>query len=271
MQIKETDKLQYPVVKDKEGEKKSFIDKLFDTMNYQMTNPNETPKSAFYEQDAQGEKIHELKLVNQLFKSCNFYGAKIIASVFTECTFIDCNFTSAELFNVKFEACTFRNCNFTDIAMQDVNAETSTKTNCILNDIDLSKNVKGFSSDETKIIEDSVEDEAKETENKSVYENVKKALEGWEEVEPQCFELSGKDDTNCGLAIYPNSQKNSQENEDIWEFVFFYGNESLLMNDFNLFGLTSDNIKTQVEQWKNDVLINQSNVIIKNLLTILED
>jgi hypothetical protein len=89
--------------------------------------------------------------------------------------------------------------------MQDVNAETSTKTNCILNDIDLSKNVKGFSSDETKIIEDSVEDEAKETENKSVYENVKKALEGWEEVEPQCFELSGKDDTNCGLAIYPNS------------------------------------------------------------------
>jgi hypothetical protein len=36
--------------------------------------------------------------------------------------------------------------------MQDVNAETSTKQNCILNDIDLSKNVRGFSSDDTKII-----------------------------------------------------------------------------------------------------------------------
>jgi hypothetical protein len=41
------------------------------------------------------------------------------------------------------------------------------------------------------------------------------------------------------------------------------------MNDFNLYGLSSEDIQTQVEEWKNDVLINQSEVIIKNLLTIL--
>lgn len=271
MQIKETDKLQYPVVTNKSGQKKDFIAKMFDVMSYQTANPNETPKSSFLEQDAQGNKIHELKLSNQLFKSCNFYNATIVASIFTDCTFIECNFTAASLFNVKFNSCVFRDCNFTDAEMQDVNAETSQKTNCILKNIDLSKNVRGFSIDDSKIIQDNIEDKANKTENKSVYDNVKTALSDWEEIEEQCFELTSKDDSNCGLAVYPNKQKNSQENEDIWEFVFFYGNESLLMNDYNLFGLTSDNIKTQIEQWKDDVLINQSNIIIKNLLTILED
>lgn len=271
MQIKETDKLEYPVVQNKKGQKKDFISKMQQVMTYQSTNPNETQKSAFYQQDASGKKIHELSLINQLFKSCKFYTTKIIASVFTDCTFIDCDFTASEMFNVKFENCLFRGCNFTDVEMQDVNAENSKKVNCILNDIDLSKNVKGFTTDDTRIIQDSVEDNASESENKSVYQAVKEALSGWEETEPQCFELTGQDDTNCGLAIYPNSQKNTDETEDIWEFVFFYGNESLLMNDFNLYGLSSEDIQTQVEEWKNDVLINQSEVIIKNLLTILQD
>jgi uncharacterized protein YjbI with pentapeptide repeats len=56
------------------------------------------------------------------------------------------------MFNVKFENCLFRGCNFTDVEMQDVNAENSKKVNCILNDIDLSKNVKGFTTDDSRII-----------------------------------------------------------------------------------------------------------------------
>ena len=271
MEVKQTDKLQYPVVTNKKGQNKSFVQKMQDVMQYQIDNSNETQKSAFYNQDASNEKIKDLTLINQLFKSCKFYTTTFVASVFTDCTFIDCDFTAVKLFNVKFENCSFRNCNFTDAQMQDVNAETSTKTNCILNDIDLTKNVKGFSTDDTKIIQDSVVEKSKQSTNSSVYENVKTALSDWNEVETQCFQLSGQDDENCGLAIYPNSEKNTQENTDIWEFVFFYGNESLLMTEYNLFNLTSQEIVEKVEQWKQNILINQSSTIMQNLLKILQD
>jgi len=118
-------------------------------------------------------------LNDQLFKKCVFNTTKIIASVFTNCTFLDCNFSAASLFNVKFDGCTFRNCDFTDVEMQDVNAETSQKVNCILNDIDLSKNVKGFSKDDTKIIQDSFTPNTKTNNSSSSYEKVKEALEDW--------------------------------------------------------------------------------------------
>lgn len=268
--VEETDKLQYPVVKDKDGKKKTFVQKMFDVMKYQTNNTNEIAKSAFYQQDATNQKIKNLQLNDQLFKKCVFQTAKIIASVFTNCTFLDCNFSAAALFNVKFDGCTFRNCDFTDVEMQDVNAETSQKVNCILNDIDLSKNVKGFSKDDTKIIQDSFTPKMNKTENSSnSYENVKEALEDWEEVETQCFELCGQDDDNCGLAIYPNSSKNTEEKTDIWEFVFFYGNESLLMTEYNLFDLSVEEIEEKVEQWKSEVLIEKSGEIMQNLLNTL--
>lgn len=268
--VEATDKLQYPVIKDKDGQKKTFVQKMFDVMKYQQNNTNEISKSAFYSQDATDQQIKNLQLNDQLFKKCSFYTTKIVASVFAHCTFLDCNFSAATLFNVKFQECTFRNCNFTDAEMQDVNAETSQKVNCLLKNIK-PKNVKGFESNEDKIIEDSFTPQINHTDNSSTsYENVKEALEDWQEVEPQCFELCGQDDDNCGLAIYPNSQKNTEENTDMWEFVFFYGNEALLTSEYNLYNLSAEEIEEQIEQWKSTVLIEKSGEIMQNLLNILD-
>jgi len=58
---------------------------------------------------------------------------------------------------------------------------------------------------------------------------------------------------------------------DIWEFVFFYGNESLLMTEYNLFDLSAEEIEEKVKEWKSEILIEKSDKIMQNLLKILDE
>lgn len=264
-------KLEYPVVDHDSKSKKDFIQKMQTAMDAQLNNPTEVQKAAFYNQDASGKKIYKIQLSDQLFKGCKFYTAKIISSKFKACTFIDCDFSASDILNVKFEECTFRGCNFTDAKMQDVTATDCSKVNCIFANVQFTNNVQGFEINQENIIQDSVQAQKnQQSQNVNVYQAVKKALSDWKQVQHMSFELFGKDQ-NCGLAIYPNSQKNSDQTEDIWQFVFFYGDQSVLMNDFNLYGMSAQQIKALVDRWKNQDLIEQSQTIIKNVLQIIQE
>lgn len=262
--------LQYSVIDHDSKSQKDFINKMQSVMDFQKGHPNQVQKSAFYQQDASGKKIFKIQLSDQLFKSCKFYTSKIISCVFTGCTFIGCDFSAADILNVKFNNCVFRDCNFTDAKMQDVRAVDCRKVNCILSNVQFINNVQGFDDQDYKIIQDSIQNTGI-SENKSVYQAVKKALSDWNEVQQMSFELVGGQDQNCGLAIYPNPQKNGQQQEDYWQFVFFYGNQSVLMNDFNLYGMSSEQIKELVNRWKTQDLVQQSQTIIKNILSIIQD
>lgn len=258
--------MEYPVDKDSTS-KMNFVDKLEKASNFQKQNPTQIQKSAFYEQDARGKKVFQIQLSDQLFKGCLFNTATIIRCVFDKCTFIDCDFSAASIFNVKFTQCTFRNCKFVDTQMQDVDASSSSKSNCTITNVDLSRNVKGFNEQDSSIIQDSVQDINK-PETSSVYAILKQVLTDWKQVQPMSFELVGQDQ-NCGLAIYPNAQKNGDVQTDIWQFAFFYGSECVLMNDNNLFGMTSEQIAAIVDRWINVDLVQQSQTIIKNILSII--
>lgn len=262
----ENKKMEYPV----DMKSKDFVQKMAMAATYQKQNKQQVQKSAFYGEDCSGKKVFNIELSDQLFKDCKFYTSNIIRCVFKNCTFIDCNFSAASMFNVQFVNCTFRKCDFTDAELQDVNAIDCIKVDCILTNINFINNVNGFSEQDQNVVGDSIENTGI-TQNKSVYQNVKIALSDWNQIEQMSFEYVGQDQ-NCGLAIYPNPQKNQGgQNQDYWEFVFFYGNQSVLMNDFNLFGMTSEQIKALVDRWKKQDLVQQSKTIINNIISVIQE
>jgi len=153
---------------DIEKQKKSIIEKLEDASQ-------SIEKMAFVDQDISNLKLTKLTLNGHLFRKCNFYVSKFVSCTFENCEFLNCNFSNTNILNVKFINCTFVNCNFTEATLQDVLIEGGFKSNNIFAKIDIKDNVVGLEdieknliSDDTNILNNSVEESISDEEDYDV-------------------------------------------------------------------------------------------------------
>ena len=251
------------------ADNKDFIQELKKVAAYQKDNPTQIQKESFYNKSTDGKKIQALVLKNQMFTHCTFDASTIIRCLFQKCIFIDCSFSGCTLYNVKFIDCSLTDCNFMSTNMQDVDASTSTKKNCKFGELDISNNVLGFAPEDKNVITDQTE-ELTVSAATNVNICMKKYFSNWEQEEQVGYVLKFPDSQNSGIALYKNQQKDTENsNQDYWEISLFIGQNSLLTADINLFGKSDTDIKSIIQNWISNVLIDNSEIIVKNMVSIL--
>lgn len=271
-----TDSLYDTILKNKEeypkaDKNKDFIQELNRVAEYQKDNPTQQQKESFYNKTTDGKKLQALVLKNQMFTHCNFDSSTIIRCLFQKCIFTDCSFSGCTLYNVKFIDCSLTDCNFTSTNMQDVDASTSTKKNCKFGDIDTSNNVVGFDEKDKNIITDQTQEQNVITAANVIQNCMKQYFPDWELIDDQIsYKKEFPNEANAGIALYKNQQKNTaSENQDYWEISLYIGQNTVLTSDFNLFGKSEKDIKSIIQNWINEVLVDNANEIVKNMIDLL--
>lgn len=177
---------------------------------------NERIGITLLKKDFSKEILNKIKLENSLISKCKFVECSFYVNEYINCEFVSCDFSKSNMLSVKFINCRFHESYFNECDLEDITFDKCKILKCSFNNTDLSMNVKGLDEDDINVITEE-NDYSKITEM------------GFEKVDNYSYVIKSDDDI-CELSII----KDDEMGDDVWRIMFFYKDESLLSDTFEI-------------------------------------